>query len=209
MLTQTLTTNTNSSVESWQGGDGTLFAVGAFSGGTVKLQASIDGLTNWFDCVDLATGIVGTLTVNGVLNFQVAACFLRANLAGAAVAGTAQVETATAAGTVTVGGIAVATITSPLINGGTPRAIPFEVAAGDTPTVWAAKARIAITDDGEVGKFYTTGGATTAIVLTTSAAIHAANVAGAAFNIELATGTATGTLGVASTAFVTIKIAAR
>lgn len=65
----------------FHGKEGTIFAVGSFGGGTVRLQASIDGTGNWFDCTD-PTGLVGGIAVNGILNFDIAPCVLRAALSG-------------------------------------------------------------------------------------------------------------------------------
>lgn len=80
--------------------------------------------------------------------------------------GTAQVITATAAGTVTATGNAKVVITSANMPG-SPLTILFAVVNGDTPTVWAGKARAAIAAHPIAGLFFAVSGATTAIVLTT------------------------------------------
>lgn len=214
MISQTLIANGSSAVENWDGGDGTLFAVGPlFGGGVVKLQASIDGTGPWFDCVDLS-GAVGTLTTNGILNFQISPCKLRANLSGAAAGGAAQVETATAVGTVTVAGIAIATVTGPGVIG-SPLAVPFAVEVGDTPALWAVKARAALNDIPALYRILAFSGAGADIVGTTTAQVHGANDS-VISNIALATGTATGitaapasantTAGVASVVNLVVKI---
>lgn len=98
MPKQTLTTNTNTDAINWYGGDGTLAASGTFSSGSLKLQASIDNGTTFFDAKD-ADGNALTLTADGGLSFSVAPCKLRAILSGAtAAAGTAQTETLTLVG---------------------------------------------------------------------------------------------------------------
>ena len=79
--------------------------------------------------------------------------------------GTQQVETATAAGTVTGSGNAKATITSALIPG-SPRVVTFAVTNTDTASVWAGKCRTALAADVEVSDAYIVSGSTTAIILT-------------------------------------------
>ena len=80
-MKQTISANTNTDPFNWFGGDGTVFATGAFDGGSIKLQASPDG-TNWFDCQD-ADGNTVTLSSNGAFSFSIAPCMIRVNLAGA------------------------------------------------------------------------------------------------------------------------------
>jgi hypothetical protein len=96
MFKQTLTTNTNTDALNWFGGDGTVFASGAFSGGSIKLQFSNDGGTTWIDAKDADDNAL-TLTANGAFSFSIGNCKLRTLGTGATVAaGTAQVETITA-----------------------------------------------------------------------------------------------------------------
>lgn len=216
MLTQLLTANGNSDAVSFEGGGGTFFATNTFGGGSAKLQASLDGTGDWFDVKD-AAGALLALTASGAFNFSIAACKLRSNLSGATVAGTAQVRTATAAGTVTGAGKAVLGFTSALINGGTQKVIFFDVAVGDTPTMWAAKARIALQDDAQLGQFFVFTVAGPSIITTSLGPVFFAN--DATRNLAIAPGTATGivgaptsaatTAGVASTVILTIKIAQR
>ena len=115
-LTETISSNANSTVIDWHGGDGTLAAQGTFSSGAVKLQASFDGGSSFFDAKD-ADGANLALTTDGAFSFTIGSCKLRANTSGAtAAAGTAQVETITCAGpaaaaassTLTVFGVPVA-----------------------------------------------------------------------------------------------------
>ena len=97
-LTETISSNANSTVIDWHGGDGTVAATGSFNSGTIKLQASIDGGTTFFDAKD-GDGANLTLTTDGAFSYSIGSCKLRANMAGAtAAAGTAQVETITCSG---------------------------------------------------------------------------------------------------------------
>jgi hypothetical protein len=79
--------------------------------------------------------------------------------------GTQQVETATAAGTVTLTGNAKAVVTAANMAG-SPRTVTFAVLNTDTAATWAAKARTALQNDPEVGDFFIVSGASTSIVLT-------------------------------------------
>jgi hypothetical protein len=81
------------------------------------------------------------------------------------VAGSAQTITATATGTVTTAGNATVVVTSAGMAG-SPKTISVAVALSDTPTLWAAKVRTALTADTAVGGRFTVSGSTTAIILT-------------------------------------------
>jgi len=108
------------------------------------------------------------------------------------VAGTQQVETATAAGTVTLAGNATITVTAAGMTG-SPKAISVAVALSDTPTLWAAKVRTALAADTAVSALFDVSGSTTAIVLTrkeTSLGLRFAN--DSTLNIAIANGTSTG-----------------
>lgn len=114
--------------------------------------------------------------------------------------GVAQVATATAAGTVTVAGNASMTLTAAGLTG-SPKAISFAVAVGDTPTLWAVKARAALNADAAVAAMFTASGSGAAIVLTRKpvrtfalpVGVHSHFAANdATVNLALATGTATG-----------------
>lgn len=80
--------------------------------------------------------------------------------------GTQQIETITAAGTVTLTGNAKVTVTASNMNGGQARVVTFAVTSGDTAAVVAGKARTALANDPVVGDFFVISGTTTAIVLT-------------------------------------------
>jgi hypothetical protein len=115
-------------------------------------------------------------------------------------AGQAQVETATAAGTITASGNATVIVTAAGMTG-SPKTISVAVLNGDTATVWAGKVRTALAADAAVSALFTVDGTTTAIRLTrkptatytvgsTSVPLYAAN--DATLNISLDNGTCTG-----------------
>jgi len=81
------------------------------------------------------------------------------------VAGNAQVETATAAGTITTAGNATAIVTSAGMSG-SPLTVTLAVALDDTATLWAAKARTALAANATVAARFSVGGTGTAITLT-------------------------------------------
>lgn len=81
------------------------------------------------------------------------------------VAGTAQVETATAVGTATTSGNVTATITSDGMTG-SPLAITVPILSGDTAAVWAGKVRTALAANATIAARFTVSGTSTAIVLT-------------------------------------------
>ena len=113
-------------------------------------------------------------------------------------AGTAQVETATCAGTVTAGGNASVVVTAAGLTG-SPKTLSVAVATSDTATAWAAKVRTALAADVDVAAMFAVSGATTAVVLTRRHAvtvptgtleIYSAN--DATLNISLDNDTSTG-----------------
>ncbi len=115
-------------------------------------------------------------------------------------AGQAQVETATAAGTITASGNATVIVTAAGMTG-TPKTISVAVLNGDTAAVWAGKVRTALAADTAVAALFDVGGTTTAIRLTRKATatytvgtvsvpLYAAN--DATLNISLDNGTCTG-----------------
>jgi hypothetical protein len=101
--------------------------------------------------------------------------------------GTAQVETATAAGTITLAGNALVTVTSAGMTG-SPISISVPVLLADTPTLWAAKVRTALRANSVINSKFVVSGSTTAIVLT--ARVKAAN--DATLNIALDNDDSTG-----------------
>lgn len=116
-------------------------------------------------------------------------------------AGTAQVETATAAGTITGSGNASVTVTAAGMTG-SPKTISVAVLNGDTAADWAGKVRAALTADADVTALYTVGGTSTSITLTRnvvgtyvlSSAVTVSTYAAndATLNIALDNGTCTG-----------------
>lgn len=106
---------------------------------------------------------------------------------GSRTLGTQQVETATAAGSVSGSGNATVTITSAILPG-SPLAISVAVTNGDSAATWAGKVRTALAANATVTAFYDVGGSSTTIVLT--ARLAAAN--DTTLNIALANGTSTG-----------------
>jgi hypothetical protein len=110
-------------------------------------------------------------------------------------AGTLQVETATAVGTITLAGNAKVIVTAVGMTN-TPKSVGVAVALNDTAATWAGKVRTALTADPDVSAFFTVSGATTAIILT--AKTKAAN--DATMNIALSNGTGLGIVEAAASA---------
>jgi phage tail sheath gpL-like len=117
--------------------------------------------------------------------------------------GRAQVETATAAGTITGSGNAAVVITAAGMTG-SPKTLAVAVLENDTAADWAAKVRTALDNDAAVTALFTVGGSTTAITLTQKA--NTGN--DATLNIALTNGTCTGITPAASSANTTAGIAA-
>lgn len=76
-----------------------------------------------------------------------------------------QVETATAAGTITAAGNAKATVTAAGMTG-SPKDVTFAVANTDTASAWAEKARTALAADTDVSAMFDVSGTGTSIILT-------------------------------------------
>ena len=115
-------------------------------------------------------------------------------------AGQAQVETATAAGTITGSGNATVIVTAAGMTG-SPKTISVAVLNGDTAAVWAGKVRTALAADAAVSALFVVDGTTTAIRLTrkptatytvgtASVPLYADN--DSTLNISLDNGTCTG-----------------
>ena len=122
-------------------------------------------------------------------------------------AGTAQVETATAAGTITLAGNATVTVTAAGMTG-SPKAVSVAVTLSDTAATWAGKVRTALAADADVASLFTVGGSTTAISLTRNAsAIGILPANDATLNIALANGTCTGITAAATSADTTAGVA--
>jgi len=122
----------------------------------------------------------------------------------AGVAPVAQVETATAAGSVTGSGNATVIVTAAGMTG-SPKTFNVPVLNGDTAAQWADKVRIALAADSAVTALFTVGGTSTSIVLTRT---NPAGVADdATLNISLANGTSTGITTAATSANTTAGVA--
>jgi len=132
-------------------------------------------------------------------------------------AGTAQVETATAAGTIGGAGAGNASVvvTSAGMSG-SPITLSVAVANSDTATLWAAKVRTALNANAVIAARFTVGGSTTAISLTrkatstytlngTSVPVYPAT--DATLNISLDNGTCTGITTAATSANTTAGVA--
>jgi autotransporter-associated beta strand protein len=104
-----------------------------------------------------------------------------------ALAPAAQVETATALGTITLAGDVSVTVTGASITGA-PLAIPVAVALNDTAATWAGKVRTALSGVPAITSVYTVGGTGASIVLTRIVT----GVNDGTLNIALANGTTTG-----------------
>lgn len=111
--------------------------------------------------------------------------------------GQPQIETATAAGTITLAGNATITVTAAGMSGST-KAISVAVALNDSAAVWADKVRVALAADASVSSLFSVSGASTSIILTrktTADAIDGINFYAAndmTLNVAIDNGTCTG-----------------
>ncbi len=149
----------------------------------------INALTGWDNFYDTIVALVAGKDSDRREQIRRHALNLKTHVKPAAVAvsGTAQVETATAAGTVSGSGNATVIVTAAGMSG-SPITLSVAVLNGDTPTVWAEKVRAAMRADSRITALFYIGGSGTAITLTALA--KAAN--DATLNISLANGTSTG-----------------
>ena len=107
----------------------------------------------------------------------------------------AQVETATAAGSITAAGTVSVTVTGAGITG-SPLVIPVTVAIGDTAAAWAGKVTTALQGTAAITALYTVTNSTATIVLTRITK----GVNDGTLNVALANGTATGVTAAATSA---------
>lgn len=151
------------------------------------------------DGISDTIALSGTGEVEGVKAF---ASVSNIHLPAQTHAAVLQVETATAAGTITLSGNATVIVTAAGMTG-TPKTISVAVLENDTAEQWAAKVRAALTADAALGALYTVSGATDKIILTrkTSAANDTS------LNISLDNGTCTGITTAASSANTTAGVA--
>jgi hypothetical protein len=123
---------------------------------------------------------------------------------GVATIGTApvpQVETATAAGTITLTGNATVVVTGARVAG-SPVTLSVPVVNADTAATWAGKVRSALNANAAITAAYTVGGTSTAIRLTETVAQNN----DATLNISLANGTCTGITTAATSANTTAGV---
>jgi hypothetical protein len=159
----------------------------------------ISGTNYAGDAITDTIALNGTSEVEGVKAFDtVTAVQLPAQTHTPA----AQVETATAAGTITGAGNAAVVVTAAGMTG-SPKTINVAVAENDTAATWAGKVRSALAADTAVAALFDVGGLTTSIVLTRKT--PAAN--DATLNISLDNGTCTGITTAASSANTTAGVA--
>jgi phage tail sheath gpL-like len=126
-------------------------------------------------------------------------------LAAGFVGGTAQVETVTAAGTITTAGNASVIVTGANIPGGS-KTLAVAVALSDTAAQWGDKVRLALVADDTVSGQYIVSGSGVTIILTdratrgNDATLNVALANGTCAGITSATTSANTTAGVAGTA---------
>ena len=148
----------------------------------------------------ITIALVNPGTPSAALSVGVASNAISVNLATGP--GTAQVETATAAGTVSGSGNASIVVTGAGITG-SPLTIPVAVVATDTPTIWAGKVRVVLAATAAITALYSVGGTGTAISLTEKVP----NGNDGTLNVAIATGTATGITTAATSANTTAGVA--
>jgi autotransporter-associated beta strand protein len=109
----------------------------------------------------IAPGLsAGTLTANGNLAFDTGSTFS----AEIDILGTAQVETASAAGTATADGNVTVTVSSAAL--GAPLVIDVPILVGESADAWAVKVRAALAADTAITALFSVGGINNAISLT-------------------------------------------
>lgn len=125
-----------------------------------------------------------------------------ATASGTITAGTLQVETATVVATVSAGGNAAVVVTGAALEN-SPITFAVAVATSDDASAVAGKIRTALAANENIDDAYTVSGATDAVILT--AKVKAAN--DTSLNIAVSTGTATGITTAASSANTTAGVA--
>jgi len=157
-------------------------------------------VTKGTDGNDITVTYVNPATPSAALSVDVTGTDITVNLATSA--GTAQVETATAAGTITLSGDATVVVTGAGITG-SPVTLSVAVLDTDTAATWAGKVRTALLANGPITALYTVGGSTTAISLTEIVP----NGNDGTLNISLGNGTCTGITTAATSANATAGVA--
>lgn len=164
----------------------------------------INALTGWDDFYDDILAIANGIDGDKREQVRRHALNLKEHVKPAAVAksGVAQVETATAAGTITGSGNATVVVTAAGMSG-SPITLSVAVTNGDTAATWAGKVRDAMRADSRITALFVVSGSSTSIVLTRIA--KAAN--DATLNISLDNGTCTGITTAATSANTTAGVA--
>jgi len=147
---------------------------------------------------DATSAIVFAVEVDSTYTVAINLSTLVPTLTGA---GVNQVETATAAGTITASGNATVIVTGDDITG-SPLTVSVAVANTDTAATWAGKVRTELNATAAITSLYTVGGASTAITLTRIADRYNDST----LNISLANGTCTGITTAATSADTTAGI---
>lgn len=160
--------------------------------GVTPTSASITGTVAGFS----ASGFIGASSGSLLINAST-------GLASNVTTPTAQVETATAAGTITASGNATVVVTGARITG-SPVTVSVAVVNGDTAATWAGKVRTALAANAAISAVYTVGGSSTAISLTESFAGYPNDES---LNISLVNGTCTGITPAATSADTTEAVA--
>lgn len=153
--------------------------VSGVAGNVVVTGTDIDD-----DVITNTIALSGTAEVSGTKAFKTVTSY---TLPARVHVPVLQVETATAAGTITGSGNAALTVTAAGMTG-SPKEISVAVLENDTAADWAAKMRTTLSEDAAVTALFDVSGATTAIVLTRKTA--AAN--DATLNIAIDNGDCTG-----------------
>lgn len=127
----------------------------------------INALTGWDNFYDTIVALAPGKDADKREQIRRHALNLKTHVKPAAVAksGVAQVETATAAGTISGTGNGKVTVTGSGISG-SPLVVPFVATSGDTAAVWAATARAALRATPAITALYMVGGSGTSITLT-------------------------------------------
>lgn len=160
---------------------------------TVTVKGNVAGIVG--NVVVTGTNIAGTtiedtIALNGVAEVEGVEAFAsvdQVDLPEQTHAPAYQIETATAAGTITSSGDAQVIVTAAGMTG-SPKTLAVAVLENDTAAQWAEKIRTALTADAAVAALFTVGGADVSITLTRK--VYA--VDDGTLNIALADGTCVG-----------------
>ena len=166
--------------------------------GTYNSQVSFQGADIAYSC----NGVMAA-TANA---FAIAIASNGTSGSTAFAAGARQVETATAAGTISTAGNALLTVTAAGMTG-SPKVISFAVGLSDTAAAWATKARAALAADADVAALFDVSGATTAIILTRKTVLGIALANDATLNLAIANDTSAGITAAPTSANTTAGVA--